>query len=1336
LAHRAAAVHRSLAYADSILTEVAAGIERNIAAYRPADRAQQALVGDIWADRERYDQAKPYWDHMAAIEPGRPEAYLDAATVFWDYYLFDDTLRLLAEGRSRLGRPALYAYETGAVYENKREYARAIEEYLRGALAPEPVTQARSRLLQLARRPARRSAIDEATAKLVSGANPSAAAVSLRVAVLEAQQRAGDLEQFLLGVTSATTSLELLDRAGEIAAFQVLDGVRARVIERQIELITDPVERMRLTLTLMRSHESRGDLAPAERLVENLYREHPRVLGVVRAVADYHWRHDNRDRSLEVLRAAASASHPDLGKQFTFEVARKATDAGRYELARQSLETLLEADPFRPDYLAAMAETFGRERRYDALRDFYQSKLTEIRDATLPADVKRERTATLRRGLIPALTELGETSSAVDQYIEIINRFPEDDQLAREATLYSSRHGRRQQLLDAYLRTTAESPKDYRYHRVLAWIRTELEDYPAAIEAYRRAAQVRPDHVGLLESRAALEERLLRFDDALATSQEIHKLTYENPQWMEKIAEMHARQGRRRETVEAIEKAFIAGRPERAEHYFAAAGRLEEWNLLAEAQPFAEKGVELAGEYLFRDGTYFSGARSYARLLTRLRQYAPAYRRLGDAWRAVGRDVWAGSFHAALLEIGAAAERYFTPEEKAVFASFLEQERQRASAQDAEQLLIPIAQRAGLAELEADWRYARMMLLAGSDNANGHRRRLIELQGLRLRHDELGRQLEAYWDIYPRQPERDGILHEAAEAYRAAGNEDGEFRVLNRYGQYQERFFELLARREPQRLVALATPRSPTDEPDQPAGYAVLGGGFELALDAVKARGRNLPPVWTRAYTGLVGLYHARQTPEVDAAFEQAVATATIGERLGTTVNRDEQLAGDLWFYYGARYGEYLANFQRPQAADYLPATVEHAPGRASAYLDLADWYRDRRDFDNSLAEYGRVLQLDPEDASVHNRMALILWDRQQRDQALEHWRAALEILTQHVDRRTLPPSFWDDAPELFRNFGARGVTGTLREPIENLLPLYVQRNGAYRAGPLLESFVGAFGGASGDRAAATSSVLSFADQAPNPVEYLSSLVDVSWISGASRDVVFQRLLEAARQQVERADARAKYYAQQTLDNWTIRWIAFLLETGRGPQAQEAFGRLPASAQAILQNEQAALLLRLAAQAGRLEAQLERFQQRQEPMPELPAFREAAAALQGAGQHRGGQPAAGVFLHLPNRESRTDPSKLSRARRAALRRRADRRRPRAAAAHGPVGSAAFCRAHGCRRAACQVGPARGSNGVLAPARAGRSLGRRLQSKTGARRDSRRWRRLASSHAAERRGVGG
>jgi len=53
---------------------------------------------------------------------------------FGDYFQFDDALRLLAEGRQKLSDPTLYAYQAGAIYENKGDDDRAVEEYIKGAL--------------------------------------------------------------------------------------------------------------------------------------------------------------------------------------------------------------------------------------------------------------------------------------------------------------------------------------------------------------------------------------------------------------------------------------------------------------------------------------------------------------------------------------------------------------------------------------------------------------------------------------------------------------------------------------------------------------------------------------------------------------------------------------------------------------------------------------------------------------------------------------------------------------------------------------------------------------------------------------------------------------------------------------------------------------------------------------------------------------------------------------------------------------------------------------------------------------------------------------------------
>ena len=45
-----------------------------------------ANMGDIYADRERFARARTYWERMPGAQPGKPEAYLDTATVYWDYY--------------------------------------------------------------------------------------------------------------------------------------------------------------------------------------------------------------------------------------------------------------------------------------------------------------------------------------------------------------------------------------------------------------------------------------------------------------------------------------------------------------------------------------------------------------------------------------------------------------------------------------------------------------------------------------------------------------------------------------------------------------------------------------------------------------------------------------------------------------------------------------------------------------------------------------------------------------------------------------------------------------------------------------------------------------------------------------------------------------------------------------------------------------------------------------------------------------------------------------------------------------------------------------------------
>jgi tetratricopeptide (TPR) repeat protein len=315
----------------------------------------------------------------------------------------------------------------------------------------------------------------------------------------------------------------------------------------------------------------------------------------VRAAVDFHWRNKNYSRALDILERSAAISNASLKTQFTFEAAQKATEAAQYARARKLLEGLLKDDPYKAEYLSAMADTWAREGNERELTGFYNAKLTELRSASLASDEKTARSAGLRRGFIPVLTRVKDYTGAVDQYIELINRYPEDGTLVSEAAQYAAVHGLKDRLLASYSKTAAASPKDYRWQLVLARLYSQYEDFDNAIASYSKAIAIRPDRVDLYSSRASLEERLMRFDDAAATCTKLYDLTYRNPVWMAKVAEIRARQRRTADVTKSLERAYIEGRPPRATNFFTVAGKLEEWDFLPEARAYAEKGIDLAG---------------------------------------------------------------------------------------------------------------------------------------------------------------------------------------------------------------------------------------------------------------------------------------------------------------------------------------------------------------------------------------------------------------------------------------------------------------------------------------------------------------------------------------------------------------------------------------------------------------------------------------------------------------------------------------------------------------------------------------------------------------------
>jgi len=406
-----------------------------------------ARIGDIYADRDLFAQAAPYWNRIPSAVPGQPGGYLEAASIFWDYFDFDNALRLLKEGRQKQGDDNLYSYEAGAIYENQRDYPHAVSEYIKGSLAGSANSAADLRLLELARRPRLRDLVDQETAKLVASPSSPMSAVYLRVRVLEAQDRKPEMETFLDSVVGGTASIQAAEELESLAERKSLEKVRQHALEKQAALTIDPVNRLQLRYRLVQFYENRNDMQAAQREIEALYRENPKLLGVVRSTVDFYWRAKFYPQAITVLLQAAKDSYPDLGKQFAFEAARKSTEAKQYQQARELLTQLLAASPYDGQYLAAMADTYAQSGDDQGLQQFYLDKITLFRTAKVSSDDRKTTIATLRRGLIPALTRLKDHAGAVDQYVELINNFSEDAGLVTEAARYALRYQRQRQLV-------------------------------------------------------------------------------------------------------------------------------------------------------------------------------------------------------------------------------------------------------------------------------------------------------------------------------------------------------------------------------------------------------------------------------------------------------------------------------------------------------------------------------------------------------------------------------------------------------------------------------------------------------------------------------------------------------------------------------------------------------------------------------------------------------------------------------------------------------------------------------------------------------------------------
>ena len=1211
----AISVFRSLAYLDPTSTsrERALRLEQNLLMADPDSPDRLATLGDMTAeatamggdDPRSLALAAPYWLKIPGLHPGTPAGFLTSATIFWDYFEYDEALTQIHTARTRFGVPTLYGYEAGAIEENRHDLNAAVAEYI--AVATQPTgsdssypqvqsalawaaidaiflppsdaadsnlqstiqaffgtREASRRLVQLSIRPATAPLVDKATLAALQAHPASSAALTLRAQVLTAQKRPAEIAPLLLaGLAHAQTQDEAA-AIGSLAQSHNLTPTYEAALSRQAELTPDPVEKIQLQYALVSSLEARNQIPQAQAVMASVYAANPRVLGVVRATTDFYARTKQPAKAIGTLLEAAKAATPKLAHDFTLEAANRANEANNPVQARQLALGLLPAAPYDPQVLGVISASYARTNDNAGLKTFYLAQIQSATNAPgLSREQRRDDVALLRRGLIPALTRLNDYKGAEDQYIALISAYPEDSTTSGQAALYAIRYNKQAaletQLVDFLATTVKQSPQDSRFAIDLAQVQTTFGNLPAALAAYDSAIAVRKDRADVYQNRATLELQLAfadpakpepaKLDAAADDFAHLYALTYHDPQWQVRIAEIRVRQGRADDAVKALRTAYIEGRPTSgplaAANAFQVAAQLADWNLLTEARTFAEQGVHLAGAALLQpaDGSPSGGAQTYARILTRvghpetalttlaaarrsaLAQQPAGYKDATDADTRKGlvdqqRQTVNTNLDAAVGAIGTTVQTYDTPEQRQAYGAVLD----TLHATDAG-LAIKAAAAASLADREAAWRKQQLLTApVGTEANNSNLAAYTTLQKSRLANLDLARTLEAY-GARLNPDERNAVRQNAAKAYGDAGDVTDELRVTRTLAfdadpTLRDHFLDLLLTHSPGALAALAAGKDESLA-DAAVNYTVAHGSYQQTTSVLSARGKALPAVWTKANLALAGVYLEPESGDERTAIANGFvvslrATSTIADDLAHPANPKATLTGDLWFSEASRFGLFLNLASTPgataagpdamEAEDYLPAGLEAAATSPSAYLDLARTYAEAGKVAAAQTEYGHVLELAPAGASAvaaHDEQAVLLLKSGNQSGALAEWREGLELLRKQGDQ-AYPERFYTGLLAIAHHLAVNHVS--MQPELEAVLGPYLARNGNYRSNELLRAAYEA----SANPDAGMAFVISLADSASSPDQVLGDLEVASWLPDAQRETLLRRRLDLA----------------------------------------------------------------------------------------------------------------------------------------------------------------------------------------------------------------------------------
>lgn len=1011
-ANRLVSFTRSFGQHNRKFLEESSAVQKTLADAYPVDAVYRTRSGEIQAELGNYDKAKGEWEQLIDLGKSDEQIYLDTATVYWDYYQYDDALRTIKTLRQQTNDNSIYAFQTAALYEANHNMPEALTEYAKALDEnSDNYYQTKKRLKTLWRRDGVPAQFEKAFNAIGRDDDELSFGYASFLFEVKENEKASVV---LNSITANSKDPKTLERAIEVYQYIGDKEGKEKSLRRLVDTAQTPRDEILYCLRLATALKDYDKVSESIALMKQLVRKFSNNYGVLDEAANFFWSVGSKNESLNVLQSAAKRSKGKFRYRFAEQLATRQLELNQNSEAQKTLEWLHKENKLDSGVFHQLARVYVRTNNQAALRSSFDETVDAIKAQDIQISDKRTQIADFREEMIEAFTRIKDYNFAIDQHIEIINRDPEDEEKIDAAIEYANRYGGAERLLDYYKKTSAVSYKNYRWNVVLARVYQADKNYEKAVQEYEAAIGNQPEMLELYDALAAIYQKTKNYDAAIETLKKTLELSNDDPQNVKRLIEVLLLARRKNEAEAERQKLPPEIKPEQTlkdklreaeafrttEKEKAVATYKEAINtILAAPLKHELKAYEITG--FVQTVSEAHGIHNVAQTLWTLRSKliaecngmesnkARAQLQLLDG--AMSDSI--GNFAAEKASGEELSELYIDLEKRIKIA--LSQRNQFNAAN----LLTSISRKAGFTTLEEEVLISDLNVAYEKPETDSYHtalRALVFFYGksgrynriLELLNNEIKRDVKAYqFEYYQTISENARLIGDSAQELNALRQHYKQVtaKQTTNTDYLIERYFSILLERGDEGRNEIRTLiQQPSLIHTLLINFLLSRNEKSLAHEAIDKA--NETQAWKLARNAQASNKLKEFESQNENYFLQVLNYKNIGGLITQQTDAKQQAIGNDWFKLANIYGEWLHSAKKENAHFMLPASLENRPQDWQEQAKLARWYLTKRDAKHAIEHLEIALEMNPNDNSLFADYGTALFISGDKKTAREYW--------------------------------------------------------------------------------------------------------------------------------------------------------------------------------------------------------------------------------------------------------------------------------------------------------------------------------------------------------------